>query len=220
MLRYFSTLIDLTTRSPYHPRPWYLTFSLIPSTSRTPWYLLIPSIFDEELFNEIGRNPSVDERDEARKRTGQFLELKHDPLVLEDFEQLLRQNLPSSNPSHLSDINHLAKAAASDVNIFVTRDRGLLNRAEQIAELVDLSVMSPTALILRLGELAGTQTAMPDRVSGLSLVWRRLASNEFTNFPFARFLNPGERLGQLRETVDTVVAGPTCHELDVLWSGE
>ena len=175
--------------------------------------------FTEELFNEIGRNPSVDERDEARKRTGQFLELKHDPLVLEDFEQLLRQVLPSSNPSRLSDINHLAKAAASDVNIFVTRDRGLLNRAEQIAELVNLSVMSPTALILRLGELAGTQTAMPDRVSGLSLVWRRLASNEFTNFPFARFLNPGERLGQLRETVDTVVAGPTCHELDVLWSG-
>ena len=175
--------------------------------------------FTEELFNEIRRSHSVEERNEANRRVGHFLELKHDPFALEAFAKLLRQVLPSSNPSRLSDINHLAKAAASDVNIFVTRDRGLLNKADQIAELVDLTVMSPTALILRLGELAENQAAMPDRVSGLGLVWRRLTSNEFANFPFARFLNPEERLGQLRAKVDALVAGTTCHELDVLWSG-
>ena len=176
--------------------------------------------FTEELFNEIGRSPSVAERDQARKRTGQFLELKHDPLVLEDFEQLLRQHLPSSNPSHLSDIKHLARTAASNVSIFVTRDQGLLKRAEQIAELVDLNVMSPTGLILRLEELTEGRAAIADRVSGLGLVWRPLSSGELTSFPFARFLLPGERLSQLRETVDTLVAGPIRRELEVLWSGD
>ena len=174
--------------------------------------------FTEELFNEISRSTSVNEREEARKRTGQFLELKHDPLVSEGFEESLRQNLPSSNPSQLSDIKHLARAAASDVNIFVTRDQGLLNRAEQIAELVNLIVMSPTALIIRLGELTERRPAPSDRVSGLGLVWRPLASEEFADFPFPLFLNPGERLRPLRDRVDAVVAGPTYHELDVLWS--
>ena len=175
--------------------------------------------FTDELFNEIHRNPSADKRNEAKGRIGQFLELKHDPFALEAFAKLLRQVLPSSNPSRLSDINHLAKAAASDVNIFVTRDRGLLNRADRIAELVNLNVMSPTALIVRLSEPAEEQAVMPDRVPGLRLEWRRLASNEFANFPFARFLNDEERLGQLRQKVDALVANPTRHELDVLWSG-
>ena len=176
--------------------------------------------FTDELFNEIHRSPSVAKRNEAKRRIGQFLELKHDPLASEAFARLLRRILPSSNPSHLSDINHLAKAAASDVNIFVTRDRGLLKRADRIAKLVNLNVMSPTALIVRLNEPAEEQARIPDRVSGLRLVWRRLASNEFANFPFTRFLNDGERLGQLREKVDALVADPTRHELDVLWAGQ
>ena len=174
--------------------------------------------FTDELFNEIHRSPSVGTRDEAMRRTGQFLELKHDPIAFEAFQKSLREVLPTNNPSQISDINHLAKAAASDVNIFVTRDQSLLNRSESIAAAVNLRVMSPTNLVVRLRELAGEQVATPDRVAGLRLAWRRLASDEFENFPFRHFLHHNEKLGQLRHKLDALIADPAPHELDVLWS--
>ena len=174
--------------------------------------------FTDELFSEINRNSNADERRVARDRTGQFFEVKYDPLTVEILSQSLKLVLPSGNPSQLSDITHLAKAAASDVDVFVTRDQGLLRKAVQIADLVNLQVLSPTELILRLNELSEGQSYQPDRVSGIGLHWRRLVSGELSDFPFNRFLNHGEALGRLKAMVESLLVDPTRHELDVLWS--
>ena len=176
--------------------------------------------FTDELFSEINRSSNADERRVARDRTGQFFEVKYDPLTVEILSESLKQILPSGNPSQLSDINHLAKAAASDVDVFVTRDRGLLKKAVQIADLVNLQVLSPTALILRLNELSENQSYQPDRVSGIGLQWRRLASGELSTFPFNRFLDHGEALGRLKAMVESLLVDPNLHELEVLWSEE
>ena len=176
--------------------------------------------FTDEIFSEINRNSNADERRLARDRTGQFLEVKYDPLTVEILSQSLKQVLPSGNPSQLSDINHLAKAAASDVDVFVTRDQGLLRKAVQIVDLVNLQVLSPTELILRLNELSEGQSYQPDRVSGIGLQWRRLVSGELSKFPFNRFLNHGEALGRLKAMVESLLVDPTLHELEVLWSEE
>ena len=173
--------------------------------------------FTDELLREIGRNPDADERAAARERTGDLLEAKYDPLVVEALVESLKEILPSDRQSQQSDINHLAKAAASDVNVFVTRDRGLLNRQEQIVNLVGLQVLSPTELILRLGELSDRETNQPDRVSGLSLEWRHLASDELANFPFNSFLDREEPLRYLRRKVESLLVDPIPHEVEVLW---
>ena len=179
--------------------------------SLTLWYT-------DELLTEINREPSADKRKEARTRAKDFSQLEYDPLLVENFEQTLKKILPSINPRQRSDINHLAKTAASDVNIFVTRDQTLLRKAEQIADLVNVELLSPTALTLRLNELSGGQNQGEDRVAGLGLHWQRVDSNTYETFPFDRFLEIGERLHQLKEKVSALLINPVQTELEVLWS--
>ena len=149
--------------------------------------------YTDELLSEINRSSSASEREETRRRARQFLEVKHHPRLVDSFVAKLKQILPSRKVNQLSDIMHLAKTAASDIEIFVTRDRLLLNRARQIEEAVKVRVLSPTGLIVKLRELSETQPYVPDYVSGLGLSWRRLASEELLAFPFDHFLQHGER---------------------------
>ena len=175
--------------------------------------------YTDELLSEINRNPNPAERDATRLRTQEFLEARYDPIAVEIFTDSLNRILPSGTPSQRSDINHLAKAASSDIGVFVTRDRRILNKADEIASLVGLHVLSPTELVIRLNELSETHVYEPDRVSGLNLQWRRLSSEEFSNFPFDRFLKQGEALGRLRDRVSSLLADPAPQDVEVLWLG-
>ena len=176
--------------------------------------------FTDELLSEISRNRSAFEREEARTRVRQFLEVKHDPLLVESFAAKLKQILPSQNTNQQSDIMHLAKTAASEIDVFVTRDRLLLNKATQIDEAVNVRVLSPTGLIVKLRELAETQPHAPDHVSGLGLSWRRLASEELLTFPFDRFLQTGERPRELETKVNSFLSDAPGTEVEVLWSDD
>ena len=176
--------------------------------------------YTDELLNDIDHHNNPDVRRASRERTGQFTEAKYDPLSFEIFAESLKEILPSGKRNQRSDINHLAKAAASEVNVFVTRDRRLLKKAEEIEGLINLQVKSPTELILRLNELSDAQAYEPDRVSGLDFQWRRLKSDELSAFPFSRFLNGKEALGRLKTTVENLLVDPILHELEVLWSGD
>ena len=176
--------------------------------------------FTDELFSDIKQHNSPEVRKASRERTGQFMEAKYDPIAVDIFVESLKEILPSGNRNQLSDINHLAKAAASEVKVFVTRDQRLLKKAGEIEGLINLQVISPTALILRLNELSDSQAYEPDRVSGLAFQWRRLKSDEISDFPFSRFLDGKEALGRLRTMVESLLVDPNLHELEVLWSGD
>ena len=176
--------------------------------------------YTDELLSEINRNPSTEERNEARSRVGAFWEVEHDPTSVELLTDSLKQILPSNTASQRSDINHLAKVASSDIDVFVTRDQRMLNKANQIAGLVNVNVLSPTELIIRLNELSEDQAYEPNRVAGFSLQWRRLSSQEFSTFPFDRFLEPGERLGRFKERVNSYLIDSSSHEFEILWSGD
>ena len=171
----------------------------------------------DELLTEINRSTDAIERNSARTRASQFFEVRHDPIATEGLAASLRKVLSSANDSQISDINHLAKAGASDVRIFVTRDQILLREAEQIGQVTGLQVLSPAELILRLKELSDTQAETPDRVAGLGLVWRNLSANELSEFPLRQSLQPSERLGQLRPKVEAALVDPSS-QTQVLWS--
>ena len=176
--------------------------------------------FTDELLGEIRRNPDASERQGARTRLSQFLRVKHDPLLVENFAAKLKQILPSQNANQQSDIMHLAKTAASEIDLFVTRDQRLLNKAAQIDEAVNVRVLNPTGLIIELRELSEKQPHGPDYVSGLGLSWRRMAPGELTTLPFDRFLAPGERLRDLKSKVNTLLSDAPATDIEVLWSND
>ncbi len=170
----------------------------------------------DELFNEIDRNEDSEIRQAGRVRMQQFPQVTYPPRLMEDFEGRLRNVLPHRTPSQLSDIMHLAKAAASDVAVFVTRDRPLLNKAGDIADLTDLRVLSPTDLIVELHELLEGQSYGPERVSGLGLAWYRCTIHDLASLPIDSFLSEGEGLRQLKSLLDRYLTRPTEYRCELL----
>ena len=174
--------------------------------------------FTDELLSEVNRNPNPSKRVEARTRLSRFSEVRHDPLRVDGFAARLKEVLPSQKANQKSDILHLAKTAASDVEVFVTRDQMLLNKAEQIHGAVGVQVLSSTGLIIELRELSEKPPHGPDYVSGLGLSWRRMTRGDLMTFPFDRFLDQGERHRKLETKVNSLIADTPATEIEVLWS--
>ena len=170
----------------------------------------------DELLNEIDRNDDPDERRAGRARIQQFPQVTYSPRWVDEFDGRLRDILPGRTPSQNSDIRHLAKAAASDVNVFVTRDQVLLKKAQDIADITNLRVLSPTELIIELHELFEGQSYGPDRVSGLSLGWYRFTVRDRASLPVDFFLNVGEGQRQLRGALDHYLQRPNDYQCELL----
>ncbi|MCE2435551.1 MAG: GNAT family N-acetyltransferase [Candidatus Latescibacteria bacterium] len=171
----------------------------------------------DELFNEINRNSDLNQRIKSRNRAQNFFPVEPEPRLVENFDEILRKILPDDRPNQESDIRQLAKAAASDINTFVTRDQALLKNAKKISELTKLQVLSPNELIIQLHELSERQSYTPTRVSGFSLKWDRLKSGELADFPFDSFLVQGERKGNFREKLNVFLAKPNQYKCEILW---
>ena len=172
----------------------------------------------DELFVEIDREKDQSRRKTSRQRAYEFSRVSHNPQSFEHFEGILTMLLPSNSQTQKSDIRQLAKAAASEVKTFVTRDQALLNKAEEIANLTKLRVVSPTALIIQVHESSQRQSYAPDRIAGLKLRWKRLTSDDFVDFLFESFLKQGERKGKFKERVESFLAEPNRYECGLLWS--
>ena len=170
----------------------------------------------DELLNEIDRSDDPEQRRAGRDRIQQFPHVTYSPRLFNNFYGLLRAILPDRTPSQLSDIRHLAKAASSDVNVFVTRDQPLLRKAQDIADLTNLRVLSPTELIIELHELLEGQSYGPDRVSGLRLGWYRFTARDHASLPVDSFLNEGEGQRQLKEVLDRYLERPNDYQCELL----
>ena len=170
----------------------------------------------DELLVEIDRNPNRSQRNRSRQRAYAFRQIKHEPTLANHFETILRTLLPSNTNSQISDIRHLAKTAASDSNTFVTRDGTLLSHAKEIRELLNVSVLSPTQLIITAHELSEKDKSDSNRISGTQVSWRYLTSSDLSRFPTASFVEPSDRHGPFREKLDTFLAQPHWYECTVL----
>ncbi len=172
----------------------------------------------DELLNEIDRNEDSEQRRTHRSRLQQFPHVTHSPQLADDFYGRLKEILPDRTESQISDIRQLAKAAASDVSIFVTRDQPLQGKAREIANLTNLRVLSPTKLIIELHELLDGQSYAPDRVSGLRLGWHRITASEHTSLALDTFVNQGEKQRDLKRNLDRHLERPNDYECELLKS--
>ena len=173
----------------------------------------------DELFNEIHRHDDPEHREESRRNANNFYQVDADPHLVERFDKLLRKFLPSQRPSQISDIRQLAKAAASNVNTFVTRDRNLLKKSKEIADHTRLEVLDPVNLIIQFHELSERQSYSPNRIVGLNLCWYRLESKNLASLPFDSFLEYKETTGRFRQKLDALIAHPDRYECQLLQSG-
>lgn len=173
----------------------------------------------DELLNEINRQKNPEKRKKSRDRARSFSIVESDPDLFEDFEKRLKELFLGQKPSQRSDVRQLAKAAASNIKTFVTKDGDILKHSNKIFDTIQLEVVSPADLIIQLHELSERQSYAPDRIAGFNLRWERLTSNDLANFPFESLLN-GERKGKFKEKLESLIVQPNRYECELLRSGD
>lgn len=125
----------------------------------------------DEIFNDLNRD-SDEGRRERRRQTaeGAYEPICAAPEEVESKRGLLRALFPDKiDVQTASDLGHLARAAASDVPYFLTRDEDLLRLGAGIAEAVGLTVLAPTEFINRLDQLRREASYRPVRLAGGTL---------------------------------------------------
>ena len=174
----------------------------------------------DELLVEIDRKKNSEQREESRRRAYAFPQIAHNPVVADHFETILRNILPSRTSSQLSDIRHLAKTAASDSTTFVTRDGHLLGRAEEICNATNITVLSPTQLIVGLYDTSAQSGDQVDRVTGVDISWRPFTSSDLVHFPTSLFVDPKEKHAPFLENLNAFVSQPNKYQCTILQRGE
>ena len=172
----------------------------------------------DELFVEINRNLDIVRRKSHREQADNFHQIRHEVHLAEHFEASLKAILPSNSDRALSDIRHLAKTAASGIKYFVTRDKGLMNKRVEIADLTELKVLSPTELIVQVHELVDHAEFAKEGILGLNLHKRRLRSSDIGALQFESFIARHEGKGEFLGKLKHYLADPNCYRCDLFES--
>ena len=206
-------LFDFNEEDSDKTKPSKALLTGFPSDSLTLWVT-------DELFNEINRKEDKNQRETSRKRAHFFPRVVHKAQSVEHFETILEKFLPSEKARQKSDIKHLAEVAASNINIFVTRDEVILNAKKKILDQTNVQVITPTNLIVHLHKLSDQQSYASTYVSGVNLGWHRLSASDLESLSLDPFLNQGERKGRFKEKLESFLADPIRRECEILKSGD
>ena len=173
----------------------------------------------DEVLLEVNRQQNPDIRRKSRNLAHSYTQATYDQKLAKDYENRLKALLKSSTTADKSDIKHLAKTAASEIDTFVTLDAAILKHSTEIARLTHLEVVSPVELITRLHERLKTESYNRLPISGQELVWRRARSADLDNLLDA-LRRPNEIKGKLREMLHIYLSRPSIFEFSILFKGD
>lgn len=174
----------------------------------------------DELLNEINRQDDDLKRKRSQNRAQNFPKIEYEPNLVAEYQKRLSNFLPQKKRSQESDIRQLAKAAASNVKTFITRDGDLLKDSKKIYDATGIEVVNPAQLIIQLHELAEGQSYVPNRIAGLELRWERFMSKDLDDLPYAAFQIYRERRGKLREKLESLIVQTNQSECELLRSDD
>lgn len=140
----------------------------------------------------------------------QFTKLPCKPEKIEEYQDKLQKFLLEKDILE-SEINlhHLARAIASDSNMFVTRESQLLDIANEIYENFKLSVIRPNNLATKIDELSRNSEYQPIRLAGTSLEQVPVKKGEeeiITNYFYC--LEEDETKGEFQQKLRRFLTNP------------
>lgn len=163
----------------------------------------------DELLNDILNHDDLAHRERMRNISTSFDQLAgdHDEFCKAEAELklLIKDN---NSPRAQSDRRHLARTIASKSEIFLTRDRNLLDHAEVVFQKYNLSILSPHQLIANIQNYQNASEFQQKRLEGTSIASKRL--NELSEIELSLFVkhNEGEKLNELKHKLKTAIASP------------
>lgn len=174
----------------------------------------------DEAFIDIDRSGSKATRSRSRAQAHAFHTIKHDRIRAENTEKKLRLVLPAKTKQALSDIRHIAKTSASDIDTFITLDEGILKAADKIYRCAAVRVVRPYKLIMELHEAVDGGAYEPSPVSGIRLAWKKLKAEDSLRGKRGDFLAPRERRELVYRRLDEGLSLPDMWDVEGLWKGQ
>ena len=173
-----------------------------------------------EIYNEIRRAPSEEQRQKSRN-----LVSKHRVVKTEDARvQALVSEMATFFPEGSclrddSDLRQVAHSIAADVPFFVTRDTKLVERCETLFDRYGLRVLHPTDLINELDNLRREAEYRPARIEGSRLTANLLRAEQ-VELIVESFARPAKEKGaDFEKRIRHFLARPNEHECKVVLTG-
>jgi len=133
----------------------------------------------DEMLVEINRCNDPCRRSQQQQAVNRFFRLTPDRDRLTKIEADIRKEYSTPiTEQDESDIRHLAKCIAAGCNYFITYDKTLLEKHEQMFKEYGVLVLRPETFIVHYDEMQSYEYYVPKRILGTRLRSRRVKSNE------------------------------------------
>lgn len=127
--------------------------------------------YTEQLKNDISHQKDQSLRQATSEFITQFRLLKNNSVSLNqtisEIKSIYNKKLSLREES---DIRHLARTIHSEADYFLTKDEGILKRADIILEKYSLLIMRPEEFLIRISSLINEVDYYPSRFSGANLL--------------------------------------------------
>jgi predicted nucleic acid-binding protein/predicted GNAT family acetyltransferase len=172
----------------------------------------------EEINNEINRKQNDNCRTNAENYTKKFpaVSCSHSEFELAHSKLLEICPKPQTDQDK-SDLRQLARAIASESQIFVTRDKNLLALESRLYDNFSIQILCPTDLIIKLDNLLRTSEYQPVRLAGTTIEKRLIREGEQEQI-LKQFLMSGQRekINKLKNYLQEFLAKPNDYSCFVV----
>lgn len=168
----------------------------------------------DEIFHEIRRHSDDTERAAEQRWAQQYRNLSK---PVDNWAELKDEVAALAPKAGAADHRHVARAAAAGAAYFVSRDRPLLEAADAIAASLDIAVLPPAGLIVRLDRLRSEDPYQPVALQGTELR-RRSPPDAIHDQISIALLNhaTGEKRSELGSLLRPMLADRQNHEVQVV----
>jgi GNAT superfamily N-acetyltransferase/predicted nucleic acid-binding protein len=171
---------------------------------------LLKLCYTRELLNDVNQHQSADTRKKRRADAQQFKLLQCTPEEYQKAEQALKPLFPNlSKVRDESDFRHLVRAVACEADAFITRDRSLLDRADEVFNVCGLPVERPVELIGRIDIIEHERDYQRNFVAGTRQIVRERVSCADAELIMA-IQAKDEKQNMLAASLNTYLADPQC----------
>lgn len=163
-----------------------------------------------EIFVEIERKKDKKTKNYSNKFARKFEKIEVKRAVFENAINVLMPIWGSIRSDRdRSDLNHVAYAAASGIQIFITQDDGVLDKAAQIYDVSNVSVMRPVEFITQLDQIENLEKYTPRSISRTKYSSFCPSVDVITEVAESFCLpNKGERRKSLEAKLRSAIANP------------
>jgi hypothetical protein len=115
-----------------------------------------------------------------------------------------------------SDMRQIAKAIASGLQFFITKDKKLLNKAEQVEDRFGIRIINPSDFMIHQDTLIREAEYQPARLAGSRIQKKRVSLDQSHDLENLFQYQKGEKKSDLRRKLHQYLADPYTYEVDII----